>query len=573
MLNIADKRWSIQPFDAEKAFALSDSLNIRKIYGQLLVGRGIHTFEDARRFFRPQLSDLHDPYTMKDMDVAVQCIDQAICHQKKILIYGDYDVDGTTAVAVLYSFLRERYDQIDFYVPHRYREGYGISIAGIEYARENDFSLIIALDCGIKAIDKIRYARSFGLDIIVCDHHLPGKTLPPANAILNPKQPGCHYPYKELSGCGIGFKLITALAKSWKLTDESILRYIDLVATSIAADIVPITGENRILTYYGLQKINTAPLPGLKALIQLSSIQKENYKFRVEDLVFIIAPRVNAAGRMDDAQKAVKLFIEKDYHQAMDYAELLHKANADRKGLDKNITEEALDIINENKTLASRNTTVLFRPHWHKGVIGIVASRLMETYYRPTIILTQSQDKVAGSARSVTGFNIYEALHQCHDLLEDYGGHFYAAGMTLKPENVPVFADKFEDIVSSTIDPNLLIREIKIDAEIRLKDITPEFYRVLEQFEPFGPGSMRPVFMVSGVQDNGYSKIIKQHIRFEIKQENSKAFSGIGFNLAHKFDLVSSGRPFDICFRIDENEWNGKTNIQLKVIDIRPGII
>lgn len=565
-----EKRWTIQPFDNTKAVSLASSLHVKNIYGQLLIQRNISSFEEAKKFFRPQLEDLHDPFLMKDMDKAVQRIHNAIRTKERILIYGDYDVDGTTAVSVLYSFLKEYHESTGYYVPHRYKEGYGISFAGIDYAKENDYTLIIALDCGIKAVEKIAYAGSFNIDVIVCDHHLPDKNLPNAYAILNPKQPGCEYPYKELSGCGIGFKLIMALAKTWKLPDESFLKYIDLVATSIAADIVPITGENRVLTFLGLKKINADPLPGLKALIELSRAKRADaYQLRVYDLVFMIAPRVNAAGRMDDAHKAVRLFIEKDFDEALRIAEMLHHDNTDRKDLDKNITEEALDII-KNERLSERNTTVLFRPHWHKGVIGIVASRIMETYYRPTIILTQSNEKIAGSARSVKGFNIYDALHQCHDLLENYGGHFYAAGMTLTPENVEAFIDKFESVVSSTIDPELLIPEIKIDALIQLNEINNGLHKILEQFEPYGPGNMRPVFMSSNVRDIGYSKIVKQdHIRFEIKQDDNETFTGIGFNLAHKFDLVSSGKPFDICYHIDKNEWNGNTTLQLKVLDVR----
>lgn len=564
------KRWTISPSDEAKASALSQELKVRALYGHLLVGRGIETFEEAKAFFRPPISGLHDPFLMKDMEKAVSRIDNALGNKEKILIYGDYDVDGTTAVSVVFSFLNQCTDHIEFYIPDRYREGYGISFAGIDYAKENGFSLIIALDCGIKAVDKIAYARSLGIDVIICDHHLPDKNIPDALAILNPKQPDCSYPYKELCGCGVGFKLIAALAQHWHLPDESVTQYLDLVATGIAADIVPITGENRILTYYGLKKLNTDPLPGLKALLQLGSgKQGKDRHLNVEDIVFIIAPRVNAAGRMDDARKAVNMFIEKDFDKALHFAEMLHRDNTDRKELDKNITEEALAII-EEEGLCSRNSTVLYRSHWHKGVVGIVASRVMEMYYRPTIILTQSKDKVSGSARSVKNFNIYEALHQCHDLLDNYGGHFYAAGMTLKAENVEAFVNKFETIVSSTIDPEWLIPEIRIDAMITLPEISAGLYKILKQFEPFGPGNMRPVFMASGVYDTGYSKIIKQqHIHFEIKQGNSRVFSGIGFKMADKFDIVSSGEPFDICFGIDENEWDGKSFIQLKVIDIK----
>lgn len=547
----------------------------------MLLQRGIRTFDEARTFFRPQITHLHDPWLMKGMHKAVERIDQAVKNQEKILIYGDYDVDGTTAVATVYSFMREYINYknpdaklLEFYIPNRYREGYGISKEGINYAKKNHFSLMIALDCGIKAVDKIKYAHSLGLDVIVCDHHLPDHELPPAYAILNPKQPQCAYPYKELSGCGIGFKLITALAQHWQLPEKTVENYLDLVATSIAADIVPMTGENRVLVYYGLKKVNTSPRHGIEALARLSGLKKT---MRVSDLVFMIAPRINAAGRMDDAHKAVHLFIEKDPDQAMAFAEMLHQDNADRKDLDKSMTEEILSMIEENVTLTARKTTVLFNPDWHKGVIGIVASRVMETYYRPTIILTKSNEQVSGSARSVKGFNIYQALDQCVGLLENYGGHFYAAGMTLKPEMVESFIEKFEEVVAGSIDPDMLIPVIQINASVRLQDLTPEFFKMIQQFEPFGPGNMPPVFQASNVYDNGYSKIIRmKHIRFEIKQNNAEdcneTLTGIGFNMAHKFDLVASGKPFDICFTLDENEWNGKISLQLRILDIRPTI-
>lgn len=575
---MTDKRWTVIPFDEERCKALSNALRIRPFFCRLLVQRNIYTFEEAKTFFRPSLHHLHEPLKMKDMTKAIDRINQAINKGEKILIYGDYDVDGTTAVATVFSFIYNRYKQTGFYVPHRYHEGYGISFAGIDYAKKNNYSLIITLDCGIKAVDKIKYAQSFGIDTVVCDHHLPDNTLPPAYAILNPKQNGCNYPYKELSGCGIGFKLISALAQNWQLPDDTVFQYLDLVATSIAADIVPITGENRILAYFGLKKANNDPLPGIKALAQLSGLKKA---MQIADLVFLIAPRVNAAGRMDDpsstqggAHKAIELFIEKDPEKALALAEVLQQDNIQRKDLDKSITAQILAKIAASKELASRRSTVLFDTAWHKGVIGIVASRVMETYYRPTIIFTGSKDQLTGSARSVKGFNIYEALHQCHELLDNYGGHFFAAGMTLKHEKLAAFTEKFEEVVSSTIDPELLIPEIRIDAEIFLDEITPKLFNLLQQFEPFGPENMRPVFLARNVYDNGFSKIVSlKHIRFEIKQDHngkcSEAFTGIGFNLVHKFDMVSSGKPFDICFTLHENEWNGKTSLQLQVTDIR----
>ena len=477
-------------------------------------------------------------------------------------------MDGTTAVATVYGFLESMYPNIEFYIPHRYREGYGISMQGIEYARDNDISLVIALDCGIKSIEHITLAKSFGIDFIICDHHLPDAELPPATAILNPKQDGCPYPYKELSGCGIGFKFISALAQKKGRPMEDVYRYLDLVATSIAADIVPMTGENRVLAFHGIRQVNEAPSAGIKALIQLSNLKE---KLTTSNLVFVIAPRVNAAGRMDDARKAVNLFIEKDFDKAYAFAEMLHGDNMERKGVDMSITQEAVSIIQNDTSLHSRKSTVLYQPHWHKGVVGIVASRLIDKYYyRPTIILTQSNDKVAGSARSVSGFNVYEAIHQCKDLLENYGGHFYAAGMTMKPENVTAFQAKFEEVVAATINRELLIPEIVIDTEISLADLTPAFYNIMRQFEPLGPENLRPIFLAKNLVDTGFSKIVKEeHLKLSVKQRSGGSFSGIGFFMADKFELISHKKPFDMVFTVEENEWNGTVSLQLKVIDIR----
>ncbi len=563
-----DKRWTVKKYQPIQEQELQAALRIHPLLCRLLVQRGIRKYEDARHFFRPSLDDLHDPWIMKDMDIAISRIEEAFFRREKILVYGDYDVDGTTAVATVYGFLSRLYDNIEFYIPHRYREGYGISMQGIEYARDNDFSLIIALDCGIKSVEYIAYARSLGIDFIICDHHLPDAILPNAVAILNPKQADCPYPYKELSGCGIGFKLISALAQKKGLPMTEVYRHLDLVATSIAADIVPMTGENRVLAFYGLKQVNDDPSPGIKALIQLSALKE---KLTTSNLVFVIAPRVNAAGRMDDARKAVNLFLEKDYQKAYAFAEMLHGDNLERKGIDMSITQEAVHIIQNDVTQQSRKSTVLYQPHWHKGVVGIVASRLIDKYfYRPTIILTQSNDKVAGSARSVSGFNVYEAIHQCKELLENYGGHFYAAGMTLKPENVEAFREKFETVVAATIDPEMLIPEIVIDTEIALSDITPAFYNIMRQFEPLGPENLRPVFLAKRVMDTGFSKVVKEeHLKLSVKQQNSNAFSGIAFFMADKFELVNSKRPFDIVFTVEENEWNGNISLQLKVIDIR----
>ena len=548
----------------ERVDSLNESLKVNRVICKILVQRGIGTYDQAKNFFRPQLSDLHDPWLMKDMHKAVRRILSAIQDEEKILVFGDYDVDGTTSVACMYQFLRKIYYNIDFYIPHRYREGYGVSKTGIDFAYENGFTLVISLDCGIKSIDLIAYAKNLGIDFIVCDHHLPDEELPPAVAILNPKQKDCIYPYKELCGCGVGFKLITALGEELNLPKEEVLCYLDLVATAIAADIVPMTGENRILTYYGLKKANENPNQGIKALAHLSSITQ---RLHINNLVFMIAPRVNAAGRMDDARKAVQMFIAESYEEALYYAEMLHSDNTDRKEADSSITEEALALIQSSEELIGRKSTVVYKSHWHKGVVGIVASRLIEHYYRPTIVLTQSGEYVAGSARSVSGFNVYEAIHQCKDLLLGYGGHFYAAGMTMEPDKVDAFCTRFEEVVSSTILPELLIPEIVIDAEIRFSDIRWPFYNILCQMEPFGPENLRPVFIARNVTDAGFSKIVKeQHVRFVLRQDNM-IFSGIGFNMAEKFHLFQMQKPMNIVFKLDENDWNGQKSLQLRVID------
>ena len=562
-----EKRWKIAKPDEDKVDALQQSLKINPAICRILVQRGIDSYDKAKRYFRPQLNDLHDPWLMKDMDKAVKRILAAFERKEKILVFGDYDVDGTTSVACMYRFLHKIYEPalLDFYIPHRYREGYGVSRMGIDFAKENGFTLIISLDCGIKSIDLVSYAKGLRIDFIVCDHHLPDEELPDAAAILNPKQKDCNYPYKELCGCGVGFKLITALAGHLNIDEEHYLCYLDLVAVAIAADIVPMTGENRILAFHGLEKINSNPNAGIKALIFLGNIQK---KLSINNVVFVIAPRVNAAGRMDDARKAVQMFIEDDYSKALEYAEMLHSDNTDRKEADKSITAEALEIIQGDKVLQNRKTTVVFKDHWHKGVVGIVASRLIETWYRPTVVLTKSGDIAAGSARSVPGFNLYEAIHACREHLLGYGGHFAAAGLSLLPENIETFSAKFEEVVSATIPEDLLIPEINIDTNISFKDITQNFYSIICQMEPFGPENMRPVFIAKKVLDTGYSKVVKEeHLRFVVKQDN-QTFTGIGFNLAEKFPLMK--RPVDLVFTLDENEWNGTTSLQLKIIDLRP---
>lgn len=562
------KRWKILSADATLCAALHDSLKINPVLCKILIQRGITTFNEAKNFFRPQMSMLYDPWLLKDMDKAVSRIVQAFTYNEKILVFGDYDVDGTSSVACMTKFLREVYkpENIEFYIPHRYREGYGVSKAGIDYAYRENYSLIISLDCGIKSVDLIGYARELGIDFIVCDHHLPDSELPPAIAILNPKQVDCTYPFKDLCGCGVGYKLICALAKTLGLPDSYPEKYLDLVATAIAADIVSMTDENRVLVHYGLKKANSNPNPGIKALMHLSGIKKE---MSIGNLVFMIAPRVNAAGRMDDARKAVQMFISDNYHQALKYAEMLHSDNTDRRETDRLITEEALKLINDNQSWITRKSTVVYQSHWHKGVVGIVASRLIDHYYRPTIVLTQSGEYVAGSARSVAGFNVYEAIHQCKDLLLGYGGHFYAAGMTMSPDNVLPFQDRFEEVVSSIITDELLIPEIVIDAEVTLKDVTPSFYNIISQMEPFGPGNVKPVFMVRNVVDTGYSRVVKDvHLRLSVTNNNS-LLSGIGFNLGEKYNQLAGKQPVDVVFTLDENEWNGNKSLQMKVIDIR----
>jgi len=564
-----DKRWTLKPANEKHIQQLCEDLRIHPALCRLLAVRGVTEYHSAKTFFRPELTQLHDPFLMKGMRQAVERISEAIEWHERIMIYGDYDVDGTTSVAVVYSFLRDYYDgELSFYIPHRYREGYGISKQGIDHAHANGYTLMITLDCGIKSVELINYAQSLGIDVIVCDHHTPDSILPPAYAILNPKQSDCTYPYKELSGCGIGFKLITALARQWQLPDEKILKYLDLVATSIAADIVPLDGENRVLAYYGIKKVNEEPSLSIKTLKELGNVNRE---LCISDLVFVIGPRVNAAGRMDDARKAVELFIESDEEKIQDLARQLQSDNTDRKEVDKNITEEALALIQGDDIMVQRKSTVLYKENWHKGVVGIVASRLIDHYYRPTIVLTQANGKVSGSARSVSGFNIYEALHECRDLLENYGGHFYAAGMTMHPERVKEFSEKFEEVVARSIPPELLIPEIEIDAEIKLSEIKQPFYNIIRQFEPFGPTNLKPVFLTRNVYDyRGYSKVVKeQHLKFVVHQHGGHVIDGIGFFLGHKADIVCDGKPFDMVYTIDHCEYNGVWKLQVKVVDVR----
>jgi len=551
----------------EKVQAIQQALQVDEIIATLLVQRGIETFEQAKTFFRPTLADLHNPYLMKDMDKAVTRIEKAIANNENILVFGDYDVDGTTAVSLVSSYLRSFYPNVATYIPDRYAEGYGISYMGIDYAEDNDISLIIALDCGIKSIDHVNYAKAKNIDFIICDHHRPGDILPNAVAVLDPKRDDCSYPYDELCGCGVGFKLIQALAENRNQTIEDLVEYLDLVATAIAADIVPITGENRVLAKFGLEVINSNPRPGIKALIQ--NVKKK--VLTITDVVFIVAPRINAAGRIKHGNEAVALLTEYDLDQAEQFASEIEQHNSDRKELDKQITKEALLQIEENNE-QTRFSTVVYQENWHKGVIGIVASRLVENYYRPTIVFTKSGEKLAASARSVKDFDIYNALEACAEHLEQFGGHMYAAGMTLLEENYENFKNAFEKVVQETIHPDLLTPEISYDAEIELSEINPKLMRLLKQFEPFGPENMTPLFLAKGLTDSGYAKTLgsdNEHLKAFVKQGNSESFGAIGFGLENKLDLVTNKNKFDAIFSLEENEWKDTITLQLQLRDIR----
>lgn len=561
-------RWTITPKPSEdKIKHLAQALNVEDFVAQLLVQRGIETFEDAKNFFRPSLDHLHDPYLMKDMEKAVKRIEKAIANQERILVFGDYDVDGTTAVSLVSSYLKSYYPDVATYIPDRYDEGYGISFKGIDFADDNGFSLIIALDCGIKSIDHVAYAKVRNIDFIICDHHRPGEFLPEAVAVLDPKRDDCNYPYDELCGCGIGFKLIQALGINRNQTISDLVPYLDLVAAAIAADIVPMTGENRVLAHFGLQVINSNPRPGIKAIIH--QIKKQSLD--ITDVVFIIAPRINAAGRIKHGNHAVELLTEFDFEQAQQFASEIEAYNSERKDLDKLITKEALQQIEENNE-KERFTSVVFQEDWHKGVIGIVASRLIETYYRPTLVFTKSGDKYAASARSVKGFDVYNALEACTEHLEQFGGHMYAAGMTLKEKNYQIFKDAFEKEVEKTIHPDMLVPEISIDAEINFSDITPKLIRILKQFEPFGPQNMTPIFLTKNIKDTGYGKPMGQedeHLKLFVKQNNSEGLAAIGFNLGNKIELTTHQKPFQAVYCIDENEWKDKVSLQLRLRDIK----
>ncbi|RCS26546.1 single-stranded-DNA-specific exonuclease RecJ [Polaribacter sp. WD7] len=560
-------RWTLklQP-EKEKVTQLARDLQVDNTIASILCQREIDTYKKAKKFFRPSLKDIHDPFLMKDMDVAVQRVEKAIENGENILVYGDYDVDGTTAVSLVSSYLKTISPNIATYIPDRYAEGYGVSYAGIDFAQDNNFSLIIALDCGIKAIEKVTYANEKNIDFIICDHHKPGDKIPDAVAVLNPKRVDCSYPFDELCGCGVGFKLIQALGSKRNQTIKDFLPYLDLVATAIAADIVPMNGENRTFAYYGLQVINKDPRNGIKAIIH----QIKKKELTITDVVFIIAPRINAAGRMKHGNYAVELLTEMDFDAAVEFAAAIEIFNADRKDLDKQITNEALIQIIDNKE-QDKYTTVVYHENWHKGVIGIVASRLIETYYRPTLVFTKSGNKLAASARSVKGFDVYNALLACEEFIEQFGGHKYAAGLTLLPENFENFKNKFEEIVSKTIDKELLTPEIAIDIEIELSEITPKFFRIIKQMAPFGPQNMKPVFKSVCVRDNGYGKQVgadKTHVKLNVFQgDNKQTFGAIGFNLGDKIEIVQN--DFDIVYSLEENDWNGYKSIQLVLKDLK----
>ena len=561
-------RWTIKPKPLpEHVKSLKEALQVDEFIATLLLQRGIESYKDAKTFFRPSLDDLHDPFLMEDMDNAVNRIEEAISKEENILVFGDYDVDGTTAVAMMSSYLKSRTDYVATYIPDRYEEGYGVSYKGIDFAEDNGFTLIVALDCGIKAVDKVAYAKAKGIDFIICDHHRPGSDLPKAVAVLDPKRDDCQYPYKELCGCGVGFKLIQALESKRDHSIGDIVEYLDLVVTAIGADIVPITGENRTLAYFGLQIINSNPRPGIRAIID----QIKKQELTITDVVFIVAPRINAAGRMEHGNHAVTLLTETDYNLAIQYALDIDQFNSDRRDTDQRITEEALQQIETNNE-QERFTTVVYNENWHKGVIGIVASRLTETYYRPTLVFTRSGDKLAASARSVSGFDVYNALEACQEFIEQFGGHKYAAGLTIKKENYEAFKQAFEDEVTKTIDRSLLTPEIKIDMKIDLKEITPKFYRIIRQFAPFGPGNMTPIFMSENLKDTGYGRCVgedEKHLRLTVTQSGKEKITVIGFGLGDKIDLVANKKAFKAVYSVDENEWNGTVSLQLKFRDIK----
>ena len=561
------KRWLFDSeYNAEEVELLKEDLQVTDSIAQLLNQRGIHTFDEAREFFRPSLDQLHDPFLMKDMDKAVNRLSDAIANEEKILIYGDYDVDGTTSVATFYGFLEKFYSNLEFYIPDRYKEGYGVSETGIQYANDNGFGLIVALDCGIKAVDRVKDANEFGIDVIICDHHMPGEILPPAVAVLDPKRLDCKYPYKELSGCGVGFKLLQGFTIQNGIELNELYDYLDLLAVSIASDIVPITGENRVLSFFGLKKLNKSPRPGLKALVDLC---KNRNALTISNIVFGIGPRINAAGRMKHASASVDLLLSKTEEEAVELAASVNDQNDKRRDFDSSITEEALQMI-ANDEIQDAKSTVLYKNDWHKGVIGIVASRCIEKFYRPTVILTKSNEMVTGSARSVEGFDVYEAICECSDLLEQFGGHMYAAGVTMPVDNVNAFREKFEKVVSSKITDDQLIPSVNVDIAISLSDISQRFYNIVNQMAPFGPGNMQPVFVTEDIQANHVKVLKDQHLKFIAKQEGTDvAYDAIGFGLGEYADLVNSGMRFQMAYTVEENDFRGHKSLQLFIKDIK----
>lgn len=563
-----EKRWVFKPIPEEKTVKdLSSAINVVPAMATMLAQRGIETFDQAKTFFRPSLSDLHDPFLMKDMDKAVERIKKAFSQKEKILVYGDYDVDGTTSVSLVYDFLSKIYSFLDYYIPDRYKEGYGISTQGIDWAKENNIKLIICLDCGIKSVDKIDYAHSLGIDFIICDHHLPGEELPKAVALLDPKRKDCPYPFKELCGCGVGFKLMQAISVTDMENLDDLYTYLDLAAIAVCSDIVPIVGENRIIVHHGIQVINNNPRPGIRALSDVSGYKKIR---DVSNVVFGLGPRINAAGRVGHAKSAVKLLLSKTAEEAEAYASQLNDKNLERKDFDSNITEEALDMIRTNELQSFSKSTVLYKEDWHKGVIGIVASRCIEKYYRPTIILTKSGALAAGSARSVVGFDVHDAIGECTELLEQYGGHMYAAGLTMKIENIEAFRLKFEKVVAAKIKDEQLIPQIEIDLKIPLDQVNYRFYNVLKQMAPFGPQNMQPIFVAENVYDDGKSRLLKeQHLKLCVKQKDSAVYEAIGFGMYEHFERIKKGDKFNICFSIEENDYNGLKSLQLQIRDIK----
>ena len=578
-----EKRWVIkEQADIKEIQRLSHELNIDESFANLLLQRGLSTFEESKSFFRPNLDQLHDPFLMKDMELAVERIGKALVQNEKILIYGDYDVDGTTAVSLVYTYFHSFYEHIDYYLPDRYSEGYGISYQAIDYAKENNFTLIIALDCGIKAVEKINYALEQKIDFIICDHHRPGDVIPSACAVLDPKRRDCDYPFKELSGCGVGYKLVQAFEERNNVSSLELKSLLDLVAVSIASDIVPIKGENRILAYYGLRLINTNPRPGIEAILKYGKVIRKNdganvnvfnRELTISDLVFLIGPRINAAGRIESARDSVKILITDNYEYAYRKGEQINILNTERRNLDATATQQSLEMIKSSKTMLNNKSTVVYNPEWHKGVIGIVASRLIETYYRPTVVFTLSNGLLTGSARSIKNFDIYDAVDSCSDLLEHFGGHMYAAGLSIKPENYEAFSSRFEDYVSDNLDETMMVPEIEVDGLLNLNKINSKYYNLLKQFAPFGPENMSPVFLAKGVVDSGFARIVgSNHLKLNMIHPDISGlpFAAIAFQQGHHLKQIKNGDRFDICYCIEENEWNNKVTIQLNIKDIKP---